>query len=115
MIGRRVILRARCVYCTGLGMDALDYRQLFESAPGLYCVLDCDFRTVAASDAYLRATMTTREEIVGKSLFDVFPAGPVDPEGESPGAVPAGFGRAPAAGKPPTLSLQRYDLRRPVA
>ena len=57
-----------------LGMDALDFRQLFESAPGLYCVLDRDFRTVAASDAYLRATMTTREEIVGKSLFDVFPA-----------------------------------------
>src|SRR5438067_1102716 len=96
-------------------MDALDYRQLFESAPGLYCVLNRDFRTVAASDAYLRATMTTREEIVGKSLFDVFPAGPDDPEGKGPAAIRAVFERALAEGKPQALSLLRYDVRRPVA
>jgi hypothetical protein len=30
------------------------------------------------SDAYLRATMTNREEILGRRLFDVFPDNPED-------------------------------------
>src|SRR5206468_4443312 len=38
-----------------------DFRALFESAPGLYLVLSADLKIVAASDAYLRATMTKRE------------------------------------------------------
>jgi PAS domain-containing protein len=38
-----------------------DFRALFESAPGLFVVLTPGMRIVAASDAYLRATMTRRE------------------------------------------------------
>ena len=52
-----------------------DFRVLFESAPDLYLVLDQDLRIVAVSNAYLEATMTRREEIVGKDLFKVFPDG----------------------------------------
>ena len=45
-----------------------DFRVLFESAPGLYLVLlpDPDFTIVAVSDGYLAATMTKREEILGR-------------------------------------------------
>jgi signal transduction histidine kinase len=50
-----------------------DVRALFESAPGLYLVMTPGFEIVAASDAYLKATMTTREDIVGRNLFEVFP------------------------------------------
>jgi PAS domain-containing protein len=50
-----------------------DFRALFEAAPSLFLVLDPDLRIVAASDAYLDATMTRREEIVGRAIFDVFP------------------------------------------
>lgn len=56
-----------------------DFRALFESAPGLYLVLTPDFTIVAVSDAYLQATMTKREEIVGRGLFDVFPDNPEEP------------------------------------
>ena len=49
-----------------------DFRALFESAPGLYIVMTSSFRIVAASDAYLQATMTNRDDIVGRNLFDVF-------------------------------------------
>ena len=56
-----------------------DFRRLFESAPGLYLVLAPDLRIVAASDAYLRATMTHREDILGRGLFEVFPDNPDDP------------------------------------
>src|SRR5437667_8813190 len=57
-----------------------DFQTLFESAPGLYLVLTPDLKIVAVSDAYLRATMTKREEILSRGLFDVFPDNPDDPE-----------------------------------
>lgn len=56
-----------------------DFRALFESAPGLYLVLTTDFTIVGVSDAYLRATMTNRDEILGRDIFDVFPDNPADP------------------------------------
>ncbi len=56
-----------------------DFQLLFEAAPGLFLVLAPDFTIVAASDAYLRATMTDRSAILGRGLFDVFPDNPEDP------------------------------------
>src|SRR5437773_1615052 len=55
------------------------FKALFESTPGLYLVLDAKLRIVAASDAYTRATLTRREEILGRDVFDVFPDNPDDP------------------------------------
>jgi hypothetical protein len=56
-----------------------DFRAMFQSVPGLYLVLTRDLTIVAASNAYLRATMTERDEITGRHLFDVFPDNPDDP------------------------------------
>ena len=61
----------------------LDFRALFESAPGLFLVLKPnppEFTILAVSDAYLHATMTKRDAIVGRGLFDVFPDNPEDAE-----------------------------------
>ena len=51
-----------------------DFRLVFEALPGLYLILTPDFRIVAASDSYLRATNTTRGDVLGRGIFDVFPA-----------------------------------------
>jgi PAS domain-containing protein len=56
-----------------------DFRRLFESAPGPYLGLTAEFTIVAVSDAYLAATMTSREDIVGLGLFEVSPDNPDDP------------------------------------
>lgn len=56
-----------------------DFQAWFESTPGLYLVLRPDFTIVAVSDAYLRARMTRRDEILGRGIFDVFPDNPDDP------------------------------------
>lgn len=53
--------------------DAVDFRTLFESAPALYLVLDPELRILAVTDAYLQATMSRREALVGKSILDVLP------------------------------------------
>ena len=64
----------RGVSCPVNDDRAMPFRVLFESAPGLYLVLTPDeFSIVAVSEAYLRATMTERSDIMGRKLFDVFP------------------------------------------
>ncbi|WP_147250270.1 hypothetical protein [Bradyrhizobium sp. MOS003] len=59
----------------------VDFQKVFESSPALFLVLGADetFPILAVSDAYLRATYTEREAIVGRRLFDVFPDNPADP------------------------------------
>ena len=55
-----------------------DFRELFEQAPAPYLVLSPELAIVAVSDAYLRATMTKRDEILGRGIFDVFPDNPAE-------------------------------------
>jgi PAS domain S-box-containing protein len=93
----------------------LDFRTLFEAAPGLYLVLAPDraLTIVAASDAYLRATMTERAAIVGRGLFDVFPDNPDDPEATGTRNLSVSIARALATREPDTMAVQKYDVRRP--
>jgi signal transduction histidine kinase len=92
-----------------------DFRVLFESAPGLYLVLDHDLHIVAVSDAYLRATMTRREQIVGRGIFQVFPANPEDPSATGVANLRASLARVLAEGRPDTMAVQKYDIPLPDA
>src|SRR5215471_919399 len=92
-----------------------DFRTLFESAPGLYLVLTADLRIVAASDAYLRATMTRREEILGKGLFEVFPDNPDDPAATGTRNLQASLTRVLENREADAMAMQKYNIRRPEA
>jgi signal transduction histidine kinase/CheY-like chemotaxis protein len=94
-------------------MPPPDFRLLFESAPGLYLVLDPDFQIVAVSDAYLAATMTQRDAIVGKGLFEVFPDNPNDPNATGTKNLRSSLETVLRTGKPHTMAVQKYDIRRP--
>ncbi|MFY9578758.1 MAG: response regulator [Gaiellaceae bacterium] len=91
-----------------------DFRALFEAAPGLYLVLDPTFRIAAVSDAYLAATMTKREEILGRGLFDVFPDNPEDVDATGVNNLRASLERTLELRTPDTMAVQKYDIRRPV-
>ena len=90
-----------------------DFRLLFESAPGLYLVLTPAFDIVAVSDAYLRATMTRREAILGRGLFDVFPDNPADPAASGVRNLRHSLERVLATRAADTMAVQKYDIRRP--
>jgi len=94
-----------------------DFRVLFESAPGLYLVLipDPAFTIVAVSDGYLSATMTKREEILGRGLFDVFPDNPSDPNADGVRKLRDSLERVLQHGVPDTMAIQKYDIRRPAS
>jgi PAS domain-containing protein len=63
-----------------------NFKAPLEEAPVLSMVLDPRLRIVAASDAYLKATITDRSEMIGRYVFDVFPD---NPEGRMKRAVKA--------------------------
>jgi signal transduction histidine kinase/CheY-like chemotaxis protein len=90
-----------------------DFRALFEAAPGLYLVLDPELQIVAASDAYLEATMTRRDQIVGRGLFDVFPDNPDDPEATGVSNLSASLERVRRHQVADTMAVQKYDIQRP--
>ncbi len=93
--------------------QAVDFRLLFESVPGLYLVLTPGLDIVAASDTYLQATLTTRDAIVGRHLFDVFPDNPDDPTASGVENLTASLDRVLKFRRPDAMALQKYDVRRP--
>jgi PAS domain S-box-containing protein len=92
--------------------EGLDYHLLFESSPDLYLILNANLEIVAVSNAYTRATLTRREEILGKTMFQVFPDNPDDPEAEGVRNLRASLQRVLQSGKPDTMPVQKYDIRR---
>jgi signal transduction histidine kinase/ActR/RegA family two-component response regulator len=91
-----------------------DFQLLFESAPGRYLVLDPELRIVAASAAYLSATMTVRDDIMGRHVFDVFPDNPDDPAATGVANLRASLERVCSARVPDTMAVQQYDVERPA-
>jgi PAS fold len=96
----------------------LDFQRLFEYGPRLYVVLspEQNYAIVAVTDSYLRATMTNREEILGRSLFEVFPDNPADPGAmEVSKNLRASFEAVVRTGQPVVMPVQKYDIHGPRA
>ena len=86
---------------------------LFESLPGLFLILSPDLKIVSVSDAYLDATMTRREDLLGRGIFEVFPDNPDDPQATGVSNLNASFDRVRQSGAPDTMAIQKYDVRGP--
>src|SRR5262245_49450112 len=96
-------------------MPRTDFRNLFESAPGLYLVLlaNKEFTITAATDADLRATKTQRARIIGHGIFEVFPDNPDDPSATGTRNLRASLERVLEERVTDTMAVQKYDIRRP--
>ncbi len=51
-----------------------DLQAIIDGLPGIYLIVaaDADYTMVASSDERLRVTMTRREDVIDKPLFEVF-------------------------------------------
>ncbi|MCU4974017.1 PAS domain S-box protein [Halobacteria archaeon AArc-m2/3/4] len=86
------------------------FRRLFENVPGNYLIVQPeDYEIVAVSDAYLDATMTERTEIMGKTLFEIFPNNPDDPA-EGVGNLRESLERVAETGEADTMSVTHYPI-----
>jgi two-component system, sensor histidine kinase len=98
-----------------LSISTDHYQLLFESSPASFLILlpDADFTIAAVTEDYLRDTLTERENIVGRPIFDVFPDNPAAPESHSTRLLAASFQRVIATKSVDTMALIRYDLPKP--
>jgi PAS domain S-box-containing protein len=90
---------------------------VFESAPDAYLLLAPDpprFTMVAANETRLRVTMTRREDVIGRPLFEVFPDNPTDPGATGVRNLLASLHEVLRTGKPHRMALQKYDIRTPA-
>jgi PAS domain S-box-containing protein len=91
-----------------------EFQELFEHAPSLFLVLSPDLTIVTATDAYLAATMTTRDRIVGRKLFDVFPDNPHDPGATGVRNLAASLETVLKTKAEHRMAVQKYDIRKPA-
>lgn len=96
-----------------LPTGAPDFRALFEAAPAPCLVLTPDLDIIAVSDAYLRATMTTRPKLLGRHLFEVFPDNPNDPNASGVRNLRASLDRVRESRQSDVMAVQKYDIPRP--
>ncbi|MEP7363442.1 MAG: hypothetical protein ABI972_09320 [Acidobacteriota bacterium] len=91
-----------------------DFKLLFESAPGLYLALTPEFHIAAGSDAYLRATMTQREQLLGRLNFDVFDDNPDEAGATGVCSLRESLETARTTRQTNTMSAQKFDIPRPA-
>ena len=90
-----------------------DFSAIFAALPGLYMVFDPDFKVVAASDAHLAATMKTRAEVIGRSVFAIYPESPADSEKGSSASLRASLERVVSKRVADVMPVLKYDIKRP--
>ncbi|RSZ56223.1 PAS domain S-box protein [Massilia atriviolacea] len=88
----------------------LDLRALFDATPSPYLVLADDLRIVSVNQAYLKATKTRREEILGRDIFEVFPDNPADPSASGVAKLRESLERVLRNKCPDTMAIQQYDI-----
>jgi serine phosphatase RsbU (regulator of sigma subunit) len=88
----------------------IDYAALFAATPTPYLILTPDLVICEVNGAYLQATGTTREDILGRPLFEVFPDNPADPSADGVDNLRASLERARSTGRPDSMAAQRYDI-----
>ncbi|MFI2205308.1 PP2C family protein-serine/threonine phosphatase [Streptomyces sp. NPDC020192] len=92
---------------------AIDYAGVFQALPGMVALLTPDLIYVDANEEYLRVAGRTREQVVGRHLFDVFPDNPNDPGASGMRNLAASMARVVATGERDAMALQRYDVEDP--
>jgi PAS domain S-box-containing protein len=92
---------------------APDFSALFDATPSPYLVLSSDLRIVSVNRAYLHATSTVREDILGRGIFEVFPDNPADPAASGVEKLDASLQRVLQTRSADTMAIQKYDIRVP--
>ncbi|WP_327695709.1 PP2C family protein-serine/threonine phosphatase [Streptomyces sp. NBC_00459] len=92
----------------------IDYSAVFRALPGMVALLTPDLVYVDANDDFVRLSGRTREQLVGRYIFDVFPENPHDPAAAGMRETEASMLRTVTTGERDTMALLRYDIEDPA-
>ncbi|MFG3454420.1 ATP-binding protein [Stutzerimonas stutzeri] len=95
----------------------LDFKTIFEALPNLNLILSADpeFIMLAATDARLRATLKSREDCIGRPLFEVFGNNPGETAASGTGLLRASLERVLQTRSPDRMEITKYDVQRPAS
>nr|WP_281289013.1 PAS domain-containing sensor histidine kinase [Actinomadura syzygii] len=88
----------------------VDFSAVFEASPVAVSILSPGWEYVAVNGAYERLTGWSRERLVGRNVFEVFPGGR---SGRSAEQLRESLERVVTAAEVDTMPLQRYDTEEP--
>jgi len=89
----------------------IDYAAVFQALPGMVAVLTPELVYVDANEEFVRMSGRSRQQLVGRYLFDVFPDNPGDPAASGMRNLAASLQRVLATGERDTMAVQRYDVQ----
>jgi hypothetical protein len=91
----------------------VDFAALFAGLSTAYLVLNTDLVIVEANEAYLHLLQRTRQELVGRPVFQAFPpeTASLDAQGRNP--LQMSFERVRDTGLTDRMPLLQYDVRDP--
>ncbi|MEV5437706.1 SpoIIE family protein phosphatase [Streptomyces sp. NPDC052682] len=90
--------------------SAIDYAAVFQCLPGMVALLTPELVVADANEEFVRVSGRSREHLVGRYLFDVFPDNPNDPASTGMRNLEASLYRVLATGERDAMALQRYDV-----
>jgi PAS domain S-box-containing protein len=89
----------------------INYREVFRVMPCALALLTPEGVFVDVNDGYLEASGRSREELLGRNLFDVFPENPDDPAVLGPIELKDSFKTVLATGERDIMMMPvRYDV-----
>lgn len=91
----------------------VDYADVFRHLPVPVVLLTPDFDIADMNLAYLHVAGRTREELLGRNVFDAFPDNPSDPDASGVRDLAESLHRVLATGQPDELAFQQYDVEVP--
>lgn len=86
------------------------YARLFAALPTPHLAVTPGMVVVDASDAYLEMVGLRRDDVVGRSIVDLFPPGPESLDVDGTPVVLKSFLRAAATRRPDPMPVARYDV-----
>ena len=91
----------------------IDYAAVFQALPGMVALLTPELVFADVNEEFLRGAGRTREQVVGRYLFDVFPDNPNNPSASGMRNLAASLQRVTTSGERDAMALQRYDVENP--
>lgn len=91
--------------------DGIDYAAVFRGLPGMVALITPELMFADANDEFLRMSARTREQVVGRYLFDVFPDNPNNPAATGMRNLEASLQRVLSTGERDAVALQPYDVQ----
>ncbi|MEY9874456.1 serine phosphatase RsbU (regulator of sigma subunit) [Streptacidiphilus sp. MAP12-33] len=94
-----------------MSRGGIDYQAVFQALPGMVALLTPDLVYTDANEDFVANSGRSREELIGRYLFDVFPDNPNDHAASGTRNLEASLRRVLATGERDTMALQRYDVQ----